>query len=131
MSVDALCAFISSTVASGAAVKTDGWPHYRPIAGLGYTHHPTVIGNPKKASKLFPRVHRVFGLLDRWLLGTMHGSVSRRHLPRYLDEFVFRFNRRNSGTRALLVDRLLGRVFRAVPIYRELVAPEPLLLVPT
>ena len=31
--------------------------------------------------------------LKIWLLGTHHG-VSHQHLPAYLNEFVFRFNRR-------------------------------------
>jgi len=90
-----------------------------------------MIGNPKKASKLFPRVHRVFSLLDRWLLGALHGSIARRHLQRYLDEFVFRFNRRAARHRFLLVERLLAQLFRPVPTYAQLVAPQPLLLVET
>ena len=31
--------------------------------------------------------------LKTWLRGTFHG-VSRKHLQRYLDEFVYRFDRR-------------------------------------
>jgi len=38
-------------------------------------------------------IHIVFGNLDAWLLGTHHG-VSSEHLQGYLNEFVFRFNRR-------------------------------------
>jgi hypothetical protein len=38
-------------------------------------------------------IHIVFGNLDAWLLGTHHG-VSPEHLQGYLNEFVFRFNRR-------------------------------------
>jgi hypothetical protein len=38
-------------------------------------------------------IHIVFGNLDAWLLGTHHG-VSPAHLQSYLNEFVFRFNRR-------------------------------------
>ncbi len=43
-----------------------------------------------------PAIHLVFGLTKRWLLGTHHGAVSKKHLPAYLDEFVFRFNRRTA-----------------------------------
>ena len=35
----------------------------------------------EKASVLLPRVHRVFGLLKRWLLRTHQGAVQTRHLP--------------------------------------------------
>ena len=38
-------------------------------------------------------IHLVFSNLKAWLLGTHHG-VSQQHLPAYLNEFVFRFNRR-------------------------------------
>jgi hypothetical protein len=38
-------------------------------------------------------IHIAFSNLKTWLLGTHHG-VSHRHLQAYLNEFVFRFNRR-------------------------------------
>jgi ISXO2-like transposase domain len=43
-----------------------------------------------------PAVHRVASLLKRWLLGTHQGGVAEQHVDAYLDEFVFRFNRRTS-----------------------------------
>ena len=43
-----------------------------------------------------PAIHLVFGLAKRWLLGTHHGAVGKKHLPAYLDEYVFRFNRRTA-----------------------------------
>ena len=43
-----------------------------------------------------PLVHRVASLTKRWLLGTHQGSVQLENLSGYLDEFVFRFNRRKS-----------------------------------
>ena len=42
------------------------------------------------AALRLPAIHLVFGLAKRWLLGTHHGAVSAKHLPAYLDEFVFR-----------------------------------------
>ncbi len=88
-----------------------------------------VIGNPKLAAKLFPRIHRVFSLLDRWLLGTYQGCASEKHLARYLDEFVFRFNRRSARNRLLLFGRLICGCLKPVPTYHELTAaPAPLQL---
>jgi hypothetical protein len=52
-------------------------------------------------------VHRVVSLLKRWLLGTHHGGWGEQHVETYLDEFVFRFNRRQSNARGLLFCRLL------------------------
>ena len=50
-------------------------------------------------------IHRVFSNLKRWALGTFHG-LRRAHLRRYLDEFVFRWNRRRHTATAF--DTLLG-----------------------
>jgi hypothetical protein len=41
-------------------------------------------------------IHLVFGLSKRWLLGTHHGAVSKKHLQAYLDEYAFRFSRRTA-----------------------------------
>lgn len=51
-----------------------------------------------------PGVHRIISNLKTWLRGTHHG-VGADHLDAYLDEFVFRFNRRrqpNAGFATLL-----------------------------
>jgi len=87
-----LHAFIAKSVAPGARVKTDGWPGY---AGLeGQAHEPQTIG-PLPAHIVLPWVHRVFSNLKRWALGVYHG-LRKKHLQTYLDEFVFRFNRRKN-----------------------------------
>jgi hypothetical protein len=54
-----------------------------------------------------PGPHLVSSLLKRWTAGTLHHRISRQHLPYYLDEFTFRFNRRTSRARGLLFYRLL------------------------
>jgi hypothetical protein len=56
---------------------------------------------------LLPNVHGVASLAKRWLLGTHQGSVDQAHLQSYLDEFVFRFNRRASRSRRLVFHRVL------------------------
>ncbi|ORU94616.1 MAG: hypothetical protein A6F70_09425 [Cycloclasticus sp. symbiont of Bathymodiolus heckerae] len=53
----------------------------------------SIQGDQAKTDQHLPMIHIVFGNLDAWLLGTNHG-VSSKHLQGYLDEFVFRFNRR-------------------------------------
>lgn len=52
-------------------------------------------------------VHRIASLLKRWLLGTHQGGVHLENLQPYLDEFVFRFNRRTSKSRGKLFYRLI------------------------
>ena len=58
-----------------------------------------------------PAIHLVFGLAKRWLLGTHHGAVRRKHLQAYLDEYVFRFNRRTAKS---ISHRFAGLVEQAI-----------------
>ena len=48
---------------------------------------------PNKKGEPLPHIHKAFGNLKAWLIGTHHG-VDPKHLQAYLNEFVFRFNRR-------------------------------------
>jgi hypothetical protein len=75
---------------------------------------------PFVAARL-PAIDNAFQLLHRQVLGTYHGAISQKHLKAYLDEFVFRFNRRASRNRWLLVLRALQSAFQRVPTYPELV----------
>ena len=76
-------------------------------ATSGTESHRHLRGRRKEASILMPRVHRIAGLLKRWLLGTHQGAVAPQHLSYYLDEFTFRFNRRKSKSRGKLFFRLM------------------------
>jgi hypothetical protein len=53
-----------------------------------------VVGGDQEITEAaLPLIHLVFSNLKSWLLGIHHG-VSPRHLQAYLNEYVFRFNRR-------------------------------------
>ena len=92
LSAASLVPFVEASVAPGSTLLVDGWKGYAPLHKT-YDYRPTTVGDAKNASKLFPRVHRTFSNLKTWLKGTHHG-VSSKHLPHYINEFVFRFNRR-------------------------------------
>ena len=76
---------------------------------------------------LLPSVHRVSALAKRWLLSTHQGSVDEAHLPAYLDEFVFRFNRRRSRSRGLVFYRVMQLAASHEPVryYELIVDPQP------
>jgi len=76
-----------------ATVRTDGWSGYGDLREHGAQHRAVVQGDPARATTILPWSHIVFSNLKGWLRGTFHG-VSRKHLPRYLQEFVYRTNRR-------------------------------------
>lgn len=89
-----LTEFVQENVANGAVVRTDGWKGYDDLTKLGYSHEPLVLdGDPERTDAHLPLIHIAFSNLKTWLLGTHHG-VSHHHLQAYLNEFVFRFNRR-------------------------------------
>ena len=93
-SAKTLTRFVQENVAKGAVVRTDGWGGYDDLTKLGYTHEPMVLdGDGEKTDAHLPMIHIAFSNLKTWLMGTHH-SVSKQHLPAYLNEFVFRFNRR-------------------------------------
>jgi len=114
--------FIKATVEPGTLVITDGLKAYNQ-ALAGYKHEPRNESAPNALDPhvLLPGVHRVFSLAERWLLGTHQGGVKREHLQEYLDEFAFRFNRRNTRERGMIFLRLLEHLVNAKPItYKEL-----------
>jgi len=123
-----LRAFISRNIAPGSTVITDALQSYNIIAGDGFVHEPiNVKRSGLKAHEVLPGVHRVASLLKRWLKGTLQGGVSPEQLPAYLEEFTFRFSRRNSRQRGLLFFRLLEQAMETDPVtYKNLVAvPAP------
>jgi transposase-like protein len=119
--------FVKDHVEPGTRVITDGWQGYRGLEKLGYCHEPRSQGAARARGEdpgeLLPAVHRVASLVKRWLLGTHQGSVDDAHLPSYLNEFVFRFNRRRSRSRGMVFYRVLELAADHDPVrYRDIVA---------
>jgi transposase-like protein len=84
-------AFVRANVKRGSTLISDGHASYPGLSG-DYRHDPRVVGK-MAAHIVLPWSHRAFSLLKRWALGTYHG-LRRKHVDTYLDEFVFRYNRR-------------------------------------
>lgn len=109
--------FVQEVIEPGAKVHTDGSAAYLSLEELGYPHQRTVmLGSKVPAHVSMAGVHRVSALVQRWILGTHHGSVQPEHLDAYLDEFVFRFNRRTSSSRGMLFYRLLQQAVATQPV---------------
>ncbi|WP_024972707.1 IS1595 family transposase, partial [Ralstonia pickettii] len=115
--------FVQEVIVPGAQVRTDGSAAYLTLKDLGFVHQRTVmLGSDVPAHVSMAGVHRVAALVQRWILGTHHGSVQPEHLDAYLDEFVFRFNRRTSNSRGMLFYRLLQQAVVTAPVtYRDVV----------
>ena len=109
--------FICYVVDRSVTVRTDGWKGYNSLSNHKYIHERTVLsssGDP--AHVAMPGVHRVASLLKRWILGTHQGSFVPAHLQSYLEEFTFRFNRRNSRSRGLVFRRLMEQAMATEPV---------------
>ena len=136
-SAASLHAFVADHVEPGATVVTDGWQGYRGLDRLGYVHdrrsQRATRARGDDPGELLPAVHRVASLAKRWLLGTHQGSVDEAHLLSYLNEFVFRFNRRRSRSRGLVFYRVLELAVGHEPVrYQDLIAnPQPRAVPPT
>jgi len=121
-----LCAFVTETVEPGAIVHTDGWMGYSALGAEGYDHRPRSQRAAKRAGEtdpVMPRVHRAISNFKSWMRGT-HRSVSNEHLRVYLDEYVFRYNRRNTPMAAF--QTLLGLQTHQEPTtYRQIVQQGP------
>jgi transposase-like protein len=130
-SSQSLHAFIKAHVEAGATVVTDGWSGYLGLSELGYIHERrsqrAARARGEDANALLPAVHRVASLTKRWLLGTHQGAVEEGHLPAYLNEFAFRFNRRSSRSRGMVFFRVLELAVGHTPVrYQELIVrPRP------
>jgi transposase-like protein len=114
-----LLALTKATTAPRAIVHTDGYQAYNVLADHGYDHRRRPRQSAAAGEHLLPRAHRAISNLKAWMHGT-HRGVSTEHLPVYLDEFVFRHNRRRTSMAGF--QTLLGLGLAHEPItYREII----------
>jgi transposase-like protein len=96
-------------IAFGSTIYMDGLKSFSGLSGAGFKHvgriQPLRSELRKRAKSVVPLADQAIGNLQQWLIGTYHG-VSKAQLQVYLNEFVFRRNRRN--TPAAAFQTLLG-----------------------
>lgn len=101
--------FLQQNVMPGPTIYTDGLKIFTGLQEAGFKHvprnQPLQTDLRKSAKSAVPLADRAIGNLQQWLIGTFHG-VSRNQLQVYLDEFVFRHNRRRTPMAAF--QTLLG-----------------------
>jgi transposase-like protein len=104
-----MLAFIRQHIAPGSTIYTDGLKSYAGVEPAGVRHvartQPPKTALRRGAPSVVPLADRAIGNLQQWLTGTYHG-VSNAQLQVYLDEFVFRHNRRRQPMAAF--QTLLG-----------------------
>ena len=114
--------FINKNIEPSSTVITDGWPSYSELEKMGYIHKIQRAVIKEEGEEILPNVHRIASLLKRWLLGTHQSYLNKNKLGYYLDEYVFRYNRRTSKSRGLLFMRLLEQAVITKPVtYNEII----------
>jgi transposase-like protein len=99
--------FLDEKVDKDAQITTDEWRGYAPLkANWNIKQKKSDLG------KGMPQIHNIIMNLKSWLRG-IHHKCSKAHLQSYLNEFFYRFNRRNS--RNTIFDGLIIRMMQHHP----------------
>lgn len=93
-----------------ASVLADGWSGYKPIK----EQYPDLKQILSESGKNFKMLHIQIRNFKNWLRGT-HSYCNREYLQNYIDEYFFRFNRRNHRTSIL--DKIIQKCVNLQPIY--------------
>ena len=110
--------FVSQkNIKSGTVVRTDGWGGYNWMGKSSSPYSRVKVNeiDEEVTECVLPKCHLFIILFKRWMGGTLQGSMGKDHLEDYLNEFVFRFNRRSSRLRGLLFRRLAEMAVVAPP----------------
>lgn len=123
---ESILSFVERNVKTGSTIRSDGLQSYRDVTEIGY-QHDRVIEDKKKPESMMPALHLVVSLTKRWIIGTLQGRITEKYLPAYLDEFMFRFNRRTSKNRGKIFYRLLDQCISssALPYWKIIGRPSP------
>ena len=112
--------YAKSSLAPGSHIISDGLWCFKGVTKACCTHHPVVTGGGRQSAQLstFKWVNTMLGNVKNSLLGTFH-AIREKHVPRYLAEFEYRFNRRVNLP--IMIERLVYVALRTPPMpYRFL-----------
>src|SRR3989338_7406295 len=86
--------FAQNCISSGASIVSDDGAEFSGLSKLGFKHEAVAMrGDKIKMDSTLPMISVVTANLKTWIDGTFHGVI-KKHLQAYLNEFMFRFNRR-------------------------------------
>ena len=122
---ETLVAFVESKVAHGSTIYTDDATAYNKLATdrnqyqhetVNHSSHEYVRGAAHTNS-----IESTWAVLKRSITGTWH-HVSRKHLPRYINEASFRLNEGNCEVDTIeRMEALAGKIGGKRLSYRDLV----------
>lgn len=99
-----------------AQVKVDGWVGYSPLKRI----YKRLIQEKSEKGTNFPEIHIQIRNLKNWLRG-VHSYCDWKNMQDYLNEYFYRFNRRNFRTS--IIDNLFERLLKTRPMtYKQIIA---------
>ena len=111
--------FAKEHIELGTIIHSDGYSSYNTLTAPNYIHRPLTFDLKKNPDHL-KWLHTIISNAKSFIAGTYHG-LDNKHLPAYLNEFSYRFNRRKF--KGELFNRLLHCCCLSRPItYSELTA---------
>jgi transposase-like protein len=116
----AIARFAQRNLNPACVVVSDGLACFRQVTEAGCTHQPMITGGGIKAVRnpAFRWVNTALGNIKAAITGT-YRAIRPKHVPRYLAEFEYRFNRRYDL--AAMIQRLAKAALQTPPMpYRLL-----------
>ena len=99
---------LKDMISKEASIRTDNYCSYRTIQ----KEMDNLQIASSRQGKAFEEIHRQIMQFKNWLVG-IHHKWSKQHLHAYLDEYVFRFNRRN--TRKTIFNSVINKMMNQIP----------------
>jgi hypothetical protein len=116
----AIASFAKRSLDPTCSVVTDGLQCFGSVADAGCAHQVVKTGSGPKAARTpaFKWANTALGNIKSAIAGT-YRAINGKHVPRYLAEFEYRFNRRYDL--AAMIPRLTWAAVRTTPMpYRLL-----------
>ena len=104
--------FFKDYISQDAHIATDEWKGYLPLK----KDYQNLEQKPSDKGRSFPELHIHIMNIQGWLRG-IHHHCTEQHLQGYLDEYHYRYNRRNHMD--TIFDNLIKRMASYNPIRRE------------
>ena len=117
--------FADAEIAPDASVTSDGHAGYSKKSLGERPHEPVVQTKAERAeADALQATHWAISLLKRWLFGTHGSAVSMKYLQAYLDEYVFRYNRRRTKGVGRIAARTLQNLVAHAPLTMDQIVNE-------
>lgn len=101
-------------IAKDASVTTDKWAGYSPLI----KEYPNLSQILSDNGKNFKMLHLQIRNFKNWLRG-VHSYCNKEYLDKYIQEYFYRFNRRNH--RAHIVENIISRMIKLLPLtYKQI-----------